>query len=161
MCPTSRRSRYVPDEWQPTQNSGFDGYRENQSAQPSDDLSQTLDASELGTLTQAEKNARKRQQVLGERVVMKLAADDSADHGPSLCSLHLILSAAYRSSASSTGPSLPWSGLSTLRTFHTCSNGPIFCCCVIRRLYRATRPSYAYTIAYGNMMNIPFLPLLH
>ena len=44
------------------------------SAQPSDDAGKTLDASEFETLAPAEKNALKRQQVLGERVVMKLAA---------------------------------------------------------------------------------------
>ena len=49
-------------------------YRAKQSAPPSDDAGETLQAAEFETLTPAEKNARKRQQVLGERVVMKLAA---------------------------------------------------------------------------------------
>ena len=49
-------------------------YRAKQSAQPSDDAGKTLDASEFETLTPAEKNSRKKQQVLGERVVTKLTA---------------------------------------------------------------------------------------
>ena len=110
------RTAADPTKW-------LEEYRAKQSAQPPFDAVQTLDTSESETLAPAEKNARKRQQVLGERAVMKLTAARRSwpfiiPFAPSFSS------AVYRSSASSTGHSLLWSARSTLRTFHTCSNGP-------------------------------------
>ena len=63
----SGRTAADPKKW-------LEGYRERQSAKPPDDKVETLTAAEHESLTQAEKDARKRQQVLGQRVVMKLTA---------------------------------------------------------------------------------------
>ena len=63
----SGRTAADPKKW-------LEEYRERQAAKPSDDKVETLTAAEHESLTQAEKDARKRQQVLGQRVVMKLTA---------------------------------------------------------------------------------------
>ena len=65
-------------------------YRAKQSAPPSDDAGETLHAAEFETLTPAEKNARKRQQVLGERVVMKLTAAQIMAIHYALCTFFFI-----------------------------------------------------------------------
>ena len=63
----SGRTAADPKKW-------LEEYRERQAAKPPDDKVETLTAAEHESLTQAEKDARKRQQVLGQRVVMKLTA---------------------------------------------------------------------------------------
>ena len=63
----SGRTAADPKKW-------LEEYRERQAAKPPDDKVETQTAVDHESLTQAEKDARKRQQILGQRVVMKLMA---------------------------------------------------------------------------------------